>query len=153
MPTFAYEALNAAGKPQKGVVEAASSEEAIQRIKGQGYFPTAVREQKVKVILHLPDSKTMEVTTDSTGTYFFKAVGPGKFYITAEKCIKGRCANGECYLDKKFVIAVSKSDMLDDELKDAIQKELPGDIPNIFVSSIARQGLVQLKDLLWNALN
>jgi type IV pilus assembly protein PilC len=48
MPTYQYEALNSAGKPQKGTVEATSSEEAIQRIKGQGYFPTAVREQKVK---------------------------------------------------------------------------------------------------------
>jgi type IV pilus assembly protein PilC len=48
MPTYQYEALNSAGKPQKGTVEAASSEEAIQQIKTQGYFPTAVREQKVK---------------------------------------------------------------------------------------------------------
>lgn len=48
MPTYAYEALNSAGKPQKGVVDATSSEEAIQRIKTQGYFPTSVREQKVK---------------------------------------------------------------------------------------------------------
>lgn len=48
MPTFAYEALNSAGKPQKGTVDANTSEEAIQRIKAQGYFPTAVREQKVK---------------------------------------------------------------------------------------------------------
>ncbi len=48
MPTYAYEALNSAGKPQTGTIEAASSEEAIQRIKGQGYFPTSVREQKVK---------------------------------------------------------------------------------------------------------
>jgi type IV pilus assembly protein PilC len=48
MPTFTYEALNAAGKPQKGTVEAPSSEEAIQRIKAQGYYPTSVREQKVK---------------------------------------------------------------------------------------------------------
>jgi GTP-binding protein len=56
-------------------------------------------------------------------------------------------------LDKKFVIAISKSDMLDDELKDAIQKELPPDIPNIFISSITNQGLVQLKDLLWSSLN
>jgi GTPase len=56
-------------------------------------------------------------------------------------------------LDKKFVIAISKSDMLDDELKEAIKKELPPDIPNIFISSIAHQGLVQLKDVLWNALN
>jgi type IV pilus assembly protein PilC len=48
MPTFAYEALNAAGKPQKGTIEANSSEEAIHRIKAQGFFPTSVREQKVK---------------------------------------------------------------------------------------------------------
>ena len=48
MPTYAYEALNSAGKPQKGTVEAPTSEEAIQRIKGQGYFPTSVRERKVK---------------------------------------------------------------------------------------------------------
>ena len=48
MPTFAYEALNAAGKPQKGTIDAASSEEAVQRIKSQGFFPTSVREQKVK---------------------------------------------------------------------------------------------------------
>ncbi len=48
MPTYVYEALNSAGKPQKGTIEAGTSEEAIQRIKGQGYFPTSVREQKVK---------------------------------------------------------------------------------------------------------
>lgn len=48
MPTFQYEALNASGKPQKGSIEAASSDEAIQRIKLQGLYPTAVREQKVK---------------------------------------------------------------------------------------------------------
>jgi len=48
MATFQYEALNASGKPQKGTIDAASSEEAIQRIKLQGYYPTAVREQKVK---------------------------------------------------------------------------------------------------------
>ncbi|MGH7131629.1 MAG: type II secretion system F family protein [Phycisphaerales bacterium] len=46
MATFTYEALNASGKPQKGSIEAGSSEEAIQRIKQQGYFPTQVREQK-----------------------------------------------------------------------------------------------------------
>lgn len=48
MATFQYEALNAAGKPQKGTVEATTTEEAIQRIKGQGFFPTSVREQKQK---------------------------------------------------------------------------------------------------------
>jgi len=56
-------------------------------------------------------------------------------------------------LDKKFVIAISKSDMLDDELKEAIAKELPADIPHIFISSLANQGLTELKDLLWTALN
>ncbi len=48
MGTFAYEALNAAGKPQKGTIEATNSDDAIQRIKSQGFFPTSVREQKVK---------------------------------------------------------------------------------------------------------
>ncbi len=56
-------------------------------------------------------------------------------------------------LDKKFIIAISKSDMLDNELKEAIEKELPADIPHIFISSIANQGLVKLKDILWVALN
>ena len=42
-------------------------------------------------------------------------------------------------LDKKFVIAISKSDMLDGELKEAIKKELPEDIPYIFISSLANQ--------------
>ncbi len=48
MAVFQYEALNAAGKPQKGSIEASTSEEAIQRIKLQGFYPTSVREQKVK---------------------------------------------------------------------------------------------------------
>jgi GTP-binding protein len=56
-------------------------------------------------------------------------------------------------LQKDFVIAVSKSDMLDDELKQAIEKELPADIPHLFISSVAQQGLVELKDLLWKVLN
>jgi Obg family GTPase CgtA len=56
-------------------------------------------------------------------------------------------------LDKKFIIAISKSDMLDKELKDAIEKELPKNVPHIFISSVAQQGLVELKDMLWKALN
>lgn len=56
-------------------------------------------------------------------------------------------------LHKQFVIAISKSDMLDDELKNAIEKELPRDIPHIFISSVTQKGLVQLKDLLWEILN
>lgn len=48
MATYQYEALNAQGQPQKGTIEAGTGEEAIQRIKLQGLFPTSVREQKVK---------------------------------------------------------------------------------------------------------
>jgi type IV pilus assembly protein PilC len=48
MPTYQYEALDASGKPKKGVVDASSSDDAIQQIRGQGFFPTSVREQKVK---------------------------------------------------------------------------------------------------------
>jgi GTP-binding protein len=56
-------------------------------------------------------------------------------------------------LQKDFVIAVSKSDMLDEELKTAIEKELPKNIPHIFISSVTRTGLQELKDLLWKTLN
>ena len=56
-------------------------------------------------------------------------------------------------LQKEFVIAISKSDMLDDELKDAIKKELPSSIPILFISSITNKGLTELKDLLWDTLN
>ena len=56
-------------------------------------------------------------------------------------------------LQKDFVIAISKSDMLDDELKKAIEKELPKKIPHIFISAVTGQNLPQLKDLLWNTLN
>ena len=56
-------------------------------------------------------------------------------------------------LHKQFVIAVSKSDLLDEELMTAIEKELPADIPHVFISSITGKGLVELKDLLWRVLN
>lgn len=48
MATYSYQALNASGKTQKGTIEAASSEEALQRIKAQGYFPTSVQPVKEK---------------------------------------------------------------------------------------------------------
>ncbi|MBZ5858757.1 GTPase ObgE [Flavihumibacter profundi] len=56
-------------------------------------------------------------------------------------------------LQKDFVIAISKSDMLDNELKEAIEKELPSNIPHIFISSVTQKGLPELKDLLWKVLN
>ena len=43
--------------------------------------------------------------------------------------------------------------MLDDELKVAIEKELPKNIPHVFISSVANKGLDELKDLLWQTLN
>ena len=56
-------------------------------------------------------------------------------------------------LQKRFIIGVSKSDMLDEELKESIEKELPSDVPRIFFSSVTGQGLPALKDLLWNVLH
>ena len=56
-------------------------------------------------------------------------------------------------LDKNRLLAISKSDMLDDELKEEIKKELPEGIKTLFISSIAHQGLTELKDNLWQLLN
>ncbi|WP_346317137.1 GTPase ObgE [Chitinophaga sp. YIM B06452] len=55
-------------------------------------------------------------------------------------------------LDKQFLIAISKSDMLDEELKAAIAAELPEDVPHVFISSVTQSGLQELKDILWDAL-
>jgi len=55
-------------------------------------------------------------------------------------------------LDKRFVIAISKSDLLDDELIEAIRAELPEGIPNIFISSITQKSIRSLKDLLWSVM-
>lgn len=56
-------------------------------------------------------------------------------------------------LHKKIILAISKSEMLDDELKEAIAATLPENVPHIFISAVANQGIVQLKDMLWSALN
>lgn len=56
-------------------------------------------------------------------------------------------------LDKKRLLAISKSDMLDEELKTEIRKELPTDLPTIFISSITQQGITELKDLIWRYLH
>ena len=55
-------------------------------------------------------------------------------------------------LHKKMIIAISKSDMLDDELKREIGATLPPNIPYTFISSAANQGIDKLKDMLWRAL-
>ena len=56
-------------------------------------------------------------------------------------------------LDKNRLLAISKSDMLDEELKDEIKKELPEGIQTLFISSMAQKGLMELKDTLWKMLN
>lgn len=55
-------------------------------------------------------------------------------------------------LDKQRLLAITKSDMLDQELIEEIEKDLP-EIPYTFISSVAQQGLVELKDMLWDAIN
>ena len=56
-------------------------------------------------------------------------------------------------LQKDFVIAISKSEMLDEELRIAIAAELPKNIPHIFISAVTGFHLMELKDLLWGTLN
>ena len=56
-------------------------------------------------------------------------------------------------LDKRRILAISKSDMLDEELMDAIKKEIPTDLPTTFISSITNKGLTELKDLIWRNLH
>ena len=55
-------------------------------------------------------------------------------------------------LDKQRILAVTKSDMIDDELKAEIEDTLP-DVPYVFISSVAQKGLGELKDLIWEKLN
>ena len=56
-------------------------------------------------------------------------------------------------LTKSRVLAITKSDMLDDELMEALEQELPEGVPHVFISSITQQGITELKDLLWKELN
>ncbi len=59
-------------------------------------------------------------------------------------------------LDKQRLLAISKSDLLDEELEKDIEQEIKGklkNIPYIFISSVANKGIVELKDLIWNELN
>ena len=55
--------------------------------------------------------------------------------------------------DKSRVLAISKSDMLDDELREELAKELPEGVPAVFISAVTGQGLTELKDLLWREIN
>jgi len=55
-------------------------------------------------------------------------------------------------LQKEMIIAISKSDLLDEELQVAIENELPDNVPHVFISAATGAGIVALKDLLWNKL-
>jgi GTP-binding protein len=56
-------------------------------------------------------------------------------------------------MHKQAIIAISKSDMLDEELSAAISKELPEDVPHLFISSMTNKNIQELKDLLWKTLH
>lgn len=55
-------------------------------------------------------------------------------------------------MDKPRLLAVSKSDMLDEELMEAIRETLPEGVPSVFISSVTGQGITELKDMLWTAI-
>lgn len=56
-------------------------------------------------------------------------------------------------MDKKRFLAISKSDLLDNELKQETEREIPAGIPFLFISSVSQEGITRLKDKLWDLLN
>ena len=56
-------------------------------------------------------------------------------------------------LDKQRILAITKVDMLDDELVQMLEETLPTDIPHVFISSVTGTGIATLKDMLWAAMN
>lgn len=56
-------------------------------------------------------------------------------------------------LEKERILAISKSDMLDEELEKEIKRHLPRKVPHIFISSVSGKGIKELKDMIWNILN
>lgn len=56
-------------------------------------------------------------------------------------------------LDKKRILAISKSDMLDEELIKEMERDIPKDIPYVFISSVSQYNLDKLKDLIWQAIH
>ena len=56
-------------------------------------------------------------------------------------------------LDKDRVLAITKCDLIDKDIEKDIEKSLPKDLPHVFISSMTREGLKELKDTLWTALH
>ena len=55
--------------------------------------------------------------------------------------------------DKQRILAITKSDMIDEDLQSEIADQLPKNIPHLFISSVAGKNIMQLKDLIWEKLN
>lgn len=56
-------------------------------------------------------------------------------------------------LDKKRLLAITKADMLDDELRAELRKEVPNELPVVFISAVTNHGITELKDLIWKNLH
>ena len=56
-------------------------------------------------------------------------------------------------LFKPRVLALTKADLVDEELKELLLPEIPKDVPHIFISAVTQQGIQELKDLLWDVMN
>ena len=56
-------------------------------------------------------------------------------------------------MQKPHVLAITKTDMLDEELMEEMKNDLPANIPSLFISSVAQKNITELKDLLWQAIN
>ena len=56
-------------------------------------------------------------------------------------------------LDKKRLLAISKVDMLDEQLMKEMEREIPNDLPYVFISSVSQYNLEKLKDLIWQAIH
>lgn len=55
--------------------------------------------------------------------------------------------------DKPRILAISKSDLLDDELEGEMKREIPAEIPHVFISSVSGKNIQSLKDMIWQAVN
>ena len=56
-------------------------------------------------------------------------------------------------LDKQRVLAITKCDLIDEELKEMLSENLPEEIPHVFISAATGEGISDLKDILWKELN
>ncbi|OJW15077.1 GTPase ObgE [Mucilaginibacter sp. 44-25] len=56
-------------------------------------------------------------------------------------------------MHKPRILAITKADMLDHELQEEMEREVPKDVPHIFISAVAQKGITELKDLLWKEIN